>query len=435
MTTSVVSRLGKAPEEGIKAPVVTASTGPLTLNGTGQTIDGVLTSTGQRVLVKDQALAAENGIYIVGANDWFRATDMNADNDVTNGQLVLDANRQILYQLTVVSPWTPGSTPINFAAYASSMPPSIVLTLSDPIDLVDTTVALITGANDPDTEPHLEYDFNTIQSKADATTVADLWLNRLGGVTRTGGNFDVTGDIIVSGNVDGRDVAADGTTQDTHIADGTIHFTQAAISITASQVSDFAAAVASTPPAAHTHVAADVTDFQTAVSANSDVIANTAKVSNVPTALALGTRTSTTMPIDSDGATADVVLPLFTSTLAGLVPGSGGGTANYMRADGTWAVPPGGAGLTVVVETTTSRTAAAGEAIMVDDDTAGSAVTIDLPAGSADDQIVVNKRGSTANVIIDGNGAETINGATTYTLTTQYESVWLIWTGTEWSIN
>jgi hypothetical protein len=35
-------------------------------------------------------------------------------------------------------------------------------------------------------------------------------------------------------------------------------------------------------------------------------------------------------------------LNVFTSTLKGVVPSSGGGTANYLRADGTWAAPPGG---------------------------------------------------------------------------------------------
>lgn len=34
-------------------------------------------------------------------------------------------------------------------------------------------------------------------------------------------------------------------------------------------------------------------------------------------------------------------LALFTTTLQGVVPGSGGGTTNFLRADGTWAVPPG----------------------------------------------------------------------------------------------
>lgn len=40
----------------------------------------------------------------------------------------------------------------------------------------------------------------------------------------------------------------------------------------------------------------------------------------------------------------DVTLPLFTSTDAGLTPNSGGGTTNFLRADGTWAAPPTGGG-------------------------------------------------------------------------------------------
>lgn len=35
--------------------------------------------------------------------------------------------------------------------------------------------------------------------------------------------------------------------------------------------------------------------------------------------------------------------PAVTDTTAGLAPASGGGTANFLRADGTWAAPPGGA--------------------------------------------------------------------------------------------
>lgn len=44
------------------------------------------------------------------------------------------------------------------------------------------------------------------------------------------------------------------------------------------------------------------------------------------------------------------LLNLFTSTLKGLVPGSGGGTTNFLRADGTWAAPPTPAsgGLTLI---------------------------------------------------------------------------------------
>lgn len=42
------------------------------------------------------------------------------------------------------------------------------------------------------------------------------------------------------------------------------------------------------------------------------------------------------------GTQATTLLDLFTSSLQGVVPSSGGGTANYLRADGTWSTPPGG---------------------------------------------------------------------------------------------
>ena len=36
----------------------------------------------------------------------------------------------------------------------------------------------------------------------------------------------------------------------------------------------------------------------------------------------------------------------FTDTTEGVVPASGGGTSNFLRADGTWSTPGGGGGLT-----------------------------------------------------------------------------------------
>ena len=53
--------------------------------------------------------------------------------------------------------------------------------------------------------------------------------------------------------------------------------------------------------------------------------------------------TAATRELTSSTGT-DVTLPLFTSTDAGLTPLSGGGTTNFLRADGTWAAPGGGGG-------------------------------------------------------------------------------------------
>jgi len=57
-----------------------------------------------------------------------------------------------------------------------------------------------------------------------------------------------------------------------------------------------------------------------------------------------GSLTGTGTPADISIATLHAFAPTFTATKPGTVPGSGGGTANYLRADGTWATPPGGSG-------------------------------------------------------------------------------------------
>jgi len=45
-------------------------------------------------------------------------------------------------------------------------------------------------------------------------------------------------------------------------------------------------------------------------------------------------------------STGGTTYSVFTSTTSGLAPASGGGTTNFLRADGTWAVPPGTGGVT-----------------------------------------------------------------------------------------
>ena len=60
-----------------KEPVRASSTANLTLSGT-QTVDGISLTAGQRILVKNQSAAAENGIYVVAAGAWARSGDMNS---------------------------------------------------------------------------------------------------------------------------------------------------------------------------------------------------------------------------------------------------------------------------------------------------------------------------------------------------------------------
>lgn len=64
-----------------KQSVLVATTANITLSAT-QTIDGIGVVAGDRVLVKNQTTAAQNGIYIVAAGAWTRAPDMNVWTEV-----------------------------------------------------------------------------------------------------------------------------------------------------------------------------------------------------------------------------------------------------------------------------------------------------------------------------------------------------------------
>jgi len=68
----------------VKDSVRVATTGNITLSGL-QTIDGVTLTTGDRVLVKNQSTAADNGIYVASSGTWSRSEDANISAEVTPG--------------------------------------------------------------------------------------------------------------------------------------------------------------------------------------------------------------------------------------------------------------------------------------------------------------------------------------------------------------
>ena len=64
------------PDAWVKKAVRVATTANITLSGT-QTIDGIAVIAGDRVLVKNQTTASQNGIYDVAAGAWTRPADAN----------------------------------------------------------------------------------------------------------------------------------------------------------------------------------------------------------------------------------------------------------------------------------------------------------------------------------------------------------------------
>jgi phage-related tail fiber protein len=95
-----------------------ATTAPITLVGE-QTIDTVLTNA-SRVLVKNQANAAENGVYVSDAGAWTRATDADAAAELNAGVVVpvnggsVNLNKSF-FLTPAASPTVVGTTPLVYS--------------------------------------------------------------------------------------------------------------------------------------------------------------------------------------------------------------------------------------------------------------------------------------------------------------------------------
>ena len=109
----------------VKDSVRVATTADITLSGT-QTIDGIALVAGARVLVKNQSIASENGIYVVAAGAWSRSED--ADNtpsgEVTSGMFtfVEEGSTQASsgFILQTANPITLDTTDLSFAQFSGA---------------------------------------------------------------------------------------------------------------------------------------------------------------------------------------------------------------------------------------------------------------------------------------------------------------------------
>jgi hypothetical protein len=85
-----------------------------------QTIDGVVLVAGDRVLVKNQASAAQNGIYVAATTAWARALDADSDADVTPGMTVIAeegvTQAESFWILATNAPIVLGTTGLSFKA-------------------------------------------------------------------------------------------------------------------------------------------------------------------------------------------------------------------------------------------------------------------------------------------------------------------------------
>ena len=104
-----------------KQSVLVATTAPITLENT-QSIDGVALLVDDRVLVKDQEQAQDNGLYLVASGTWTRAADADASVEVTPGLFVPvergTVNGDSVWQLVSDGPIILDTTALQFEMIA-----------------------------------------------------------------------------------------------------------------------------------------------------------------------------------------------------------------------------------------------------------------------------------------------------------------------------
>lgn len=107
----------------LKDAVRVATTANITLSG-AQTIDGVSAIAGDRVLVKNQTNAVQNGIYVVATGAWSRSPDADVDPDlkpntfvfVSEGTTQADTGWMITNNGTIII----GTTAINWTQFSGA---------------------------------------------------------------------------------------------------------------------------------------------------------------------------------------------------------------------------------------------------------------------------------------------------------------------------
>jgi len=106
----------------VKASVVVATTANITLSAP-QTIDGISVVAGDRVLVKNQTAQSANGIYVVAAAAWTRATDADSWNELISAFVFVErgtVNADTGYVCTVDAGGTLNTTNVTFTQFSGA---------------------------------------------------------------------------------------------------------------------------------------------------------------------------------------------------------------------------------------------------------------------------------------------------------------------------
>jgi hypothetical protein len=105
-----------------KEPCRVATTEEIELTNL-QEIDGVYVSEGDRVLVKDQSNAIENGIYIASSGSWHRAEDADEGSELQSAAVFISEGNTYAHKgfvCTTTPPIVLGSSNITFVIFTTT---------------------------------------------------------------------------------------------------------------------------------------------------------------------------------------------------------------------------------------------------------------------------------------------------------------------------
>lgn len=190
----------------MKNSVRVASTSNVTLTAPGTAIDGVTLTVNDRVLLKNQTTASQNGIYIFNgsAATMTRSMDANTSAMVTS-QLAVSvsegtANLNTTWKLNTPDPLTLDTTALSFGLYSSSFyatPSQANKNMVAVVTVNDNDVACNTGlAATPAANSFVVMEVNGMPAKAgNATKLAcEMYWSGDGGTTPRATGAVVAGD-------------------------------------------------------------------------------------------------------------------------------------------------------------------------------------------------------------------------------------------------
>ncbi|EJL01471.1 MULTISPECIES: phage tail protein [Pseudomonas] len=175
-----------------KQSVRVATTASIALSG-AQAIDGVAVVAGDRVLVKSQTLAKDNGIYVAANGAWVRAKDADASVEVTSGLMVSVEEGTTLantiWQLTTDGGIVLGITALTFQNITQGLAP-----LNSPVLVNPTanTPPLFDNTKSIATTEYVMRASGNYRGFTSLTATTTLTTSAVGTLVTTIGSFSIT---------------------------------------------------------------------------------------------------------------------------------------------------------------------------------------------------------------------------------------------------